>query len=133
MRLGHVAGAVIWTVAAAAPALGQQITRDIWVEDLNGRLTLGSRQIERTTSPTSDVKETEIAIFRPGINQPLEQTERITERERQVAPGVVCRETTLFRRDVNGRFQRTETRIEEVRTSVSDDADVDRRCGRDRR
>jgi hypothetical protein len=81
---------------------------------------LVSREVEHTRSVSPDVRETETAIFRPGPNRELVETERIDQRERQVGAGLVRRETTRSERDANGRLQATETQSEEVRTGPSD-------------
>jgi hypothetical protein len=84
--------------------------------DATGRPAVTSREVERTTSVSPDVKETETSVFRSGPNQALVETERVSQRERQVAAGLVRTETTRSVRDANGRFQANETRSEEVRT-----------------
>jgi len=86
--------------------------QSVWVPDLNGRLNLTQRQVELTTSPAADVTQTDVSISRPGIEGILLEVERIQETERQPEPGVVHRETSMFVRDVNGRFQLMETRSE---------------------
>ena len=85
--------------------------------DVNGRLGLTSRQLELTQSISFDVKQTDTAVFRPGINEALRESERIRQTERQVTPDLLRSDSTLFVRDANGRFQPTETRSQEVRTT----------------
>jgi len=87
--------------------------------DPNGRPTLTSREVERTRSVSPGVKETETSILRPGPNQALVEAERMSETEREVAPGMVRREMTRSVRDGNGRFQATEARSEDIRTAGS--------------
>jgi hypothetical protein len=96
------------------------IVRNTSSPDPTGRLMLVSREVEHTRSVSPDVRETETAIFRPGPNREMVETERIDQRERQVGAGLVRRETTRSVRDANGRFQATETQNEEVRTGPSD-------------
>jgi hypothetical protein len=86
-------------------------------QDANGRLALTSRQTQQTRSISSDVKQTDIVVFRTGINEPLRESERIQQTERRVNPGLLLSNSTLFVRDLNGRFQPTETRSREVRTA----------------
>lgn len=87
--------------------------------DPTGRATLTSREIERTRSVSPGVKETETSILRPGPNQALVEAERVSETEREVAPGLVRREMTRSVRDGNGRFQAAEARSEDIRTTGS--------------
>src|SRR5262249_28152028 len=45
--------------------------QNTWVPDLNGHLGLTSRQIQQTTLISAAVKQTDTAIYRPGINEVL--------------------------------------------------------------
>ena len=85
--------------------------------DLNGHFGLSSREIQETRSLSPGVKQTDTSIYVPGINQPLSESERLQQTERQVSPTVTQSETTHFFRDGNGRWQATETRNEEGRNT----------------
>lgn len=85
--------------------------------DLNGRLELRSREVQRITSSSNDVKQTDIDVFQPGVNVPLQESERIRQTERQVNPDLRRSDTTRFVRDANGRFQPMEMLSLEVRTT----------------
>ena len=89
--------------------------------DVNGRLSLTFRQIEQTQSTSLDVKQTGTAVFRPGLDEAVRESERIQQTERQVTPDLIRSDSTLFVRDVNGRFQPAETRSQEVRTTGPSD------------
>jgi hypothetical protein len=86
-----------------------------WVSDLNGRLGLTSRQIEKTRSIAPDIRQSDTTLLRPGMNETLRESERTEYTERQISPTVVRRDTTQLVRDVNGLWQSTETRSRELR------------------
>jgi len=97
-----------------------------------------SRRIEKTRSVTPDVRHTATTLFRAGINERLQESERTDYTEREIEPGVVryeqiaetrsgelreagsgerLEEETIRRRDVNGRLtvrERTVTRRSEA-------------------
>jgi hypothetical protein len=85
--------------------------------DLNGRLELSRREIQVINSPAPDVKQTDTSIFRPGINEPLLESERVQQIERQIGPDLTQNESTRLFRDGNGRWQPSETWNQEVRTA----------------
>jgi hypothetical protein len=87
-----------------------------WAPDSSGRLGLTSRQVQQTKSIAPDVKQTDTAVFRPGAGDGLQESERIQLTERQVRPDLLRTDSTRSVRDMNGRFQRTEERSQEVRT-----------------
>jgi hypothetical protein len=62
------------------------------------------------------LKQTDIAIYRSGANEPLRESERVQQTERRVSPDLVQNESTRSVRDANGRWQTTETRNKESRT-----------------
>jgi hypothetical protein len=82
--------------------------------DLNGRLTMRSRQVEETRS-IGDTRRSETSRFVPGVNDTLEESERMAVTERQVSPTTVRHDSSQEVRDLNGRWQSTETRSREVR------------------
>jgi hypothetical protein len=84
-------------------------------QDLNGRLGLMSRQMERTRSTAPDVRQTDTTLLAPDLNEALRETERIEYTERRINPGVVRHDSTHLVRDVNGRWQPIETRRGEAR------------------
>jgi hypothetical protein len=86
-----------------------------WTPDSGGRLGLTSRQVEETKS-SADTKQTDTAIFQPGVGAALQESERIQKMERQVRPDLLRTSITRSVRDANGRFQRTEETVQEVRT-----------------
>ncbi len=94
-----------------------RIVQNTWARDLNGRLGLRERQIQQTRSISRDVKQTDISIFRPGMDDVLQEAERVLATERQAGADLLRSETTLFTRDMNGRFKPTETRSHELRTT----------------
>lgn len=94
-----------------------RIIQNTWAGDLNGKIGLTERQIQHTRSVSRDVKQTDTSIFRPAINDVLQETDRVLTTERQVGADLLRIETTRFIRDVNGRFIPIETRSRELRTS----------------
>ena len=96
------------------------IVQDTFAPDLNGRLDLTSRQIHHIQPISRDVRNTDVEVFRPGINEKLRQSESLRTSEQQAGSGVVRRDSTFFMRDVNGRLQPTEMRTQEVRTPGSE-------------
>lgn len=83
--------------------------------DVNGRRAVLSRQVERTRSSPSDVRQTETSLFAPDPGGALRETERSLHEERRITPGVVGHESTYSIRDVNGRWQPIEARRGEAR------------------
>jgi len=100
-----------------SPDGGSRILENTWTADLNGRLELYQRQLQEIKPAGPNVKQTDITIYRPGINEDLRETERVQESERQVSSDVVQNESSHFVRDSNGRWQAIETRNREVRTA----------------
>jgi hypothetical protein len=91
-----------------------------WVPDLNGRLGLSSRQIEKTRSVAPNIRQSDTTLLLPGMNETLRESERTEYTERQISPALVRRDTTQMVRDINDRWQSTETRsrqLREVRSS----------------
>jgi hypothetical protein len=86
-----------------------------WAPNLNGRLSLMSRQIEQTRSAAPDVRQTETTLLVPRFNETLRETERTEYTERRINPGVVRHDSTHLVRDVNGRWQPIEARRGEAR------------------
>jgi hypothetical protein len=86
-----------------------------WVSDLNGRLGLTSRQIEKTRSVAPNIRQSDTTLLLPGMNETLRESERTEYTERQISPAVVRRDSTQLIRDVNGQWQSTETRSRELR------------------
>src|SRR4051812_8062116 len=91
------------------------IVHDTWVPDLNGRLALTSREIERTRAAAPDVRQTETTFLVPSLNERLAEIDRVVDTERRLSGTVVQRDSTHLLRDVNGRWQPTETRRGEIR------------------
>jgi hypothetical protein len=85
--------------------------------DVNGRLAIASREIQETKSVSPTVKQTDTSIYLPGVNQALLESERLQQTERKISPAVTQSESTRFLRDGSGRWQATEARNQEVRTS----------------
>ena len=85
-----------------------------WVPDLNGRLGLRLRQIERTQSAAAELRETRTSLM-PSPDATLRETERTEYTEHRVDSGVVRYDSAHLIRDVNGRWQPIETRHGEVR------------------
>src|SRR4051812_680790 len=91
------------------------IVHDTWAPDLNGRLGLTSREIERTRAAAPDVRQTERTFLVPSLNERLAEIERVVDTERRLSGTVVQRDSTQLLRDINGRWQPTETRRGETR------------------
>jgi hypothetical protein len=93
----------------------QRSVSDTRTPDLNGRLALSTREIQEVKSPSPNVTETDTTIYRPGIHEPLEKSERIARTERKVDPSTTRSDSTHLGIDTNGRWQTLESRSEEVR------------------
>src|SRR5262245_21075031 len=87
-----------------------------WGPDGNGHLNLWYRQVEQVKLVAPDVQQTETIIYLPDINQPLRETERIHETERQIGSNLVQTDIRREFWNTNGEWQTTETREQEVRT-----------------
>jgi hypothetical protein len=87
------------------------------VSDVNGRLEFSRREIQETKSLAPSVKQTDTSIYRPGINEPLVESERLQQFERKVTTDLTQSESTLSLRDSDGRWRAAETRTKEVRTA----------------
>jgi hypothetical protein len=74
-----------------------------------------SRQVERTLSSPSGVRQTETTFLAPHLGESLRETERSVREERRITPGVVGHESSYSIRDLNGRWQPIETRRGEAR------------------
>src|SRR5262245_32590471 len=110
---------LVETSAAERENLPDGTSRTItntWVPDLNGHLKLSSRRIEETKSASPDVRQTQMTLYTPTVNEPLSETERIHQIERRLGPNLVQTESQVDFRDANGRWQTTEMRNKEVRT-----------------
>jgi hypothetical protein len=88
---------------------------DTWAPDLDGRLALKSRLIERTLSPDPDVRQADTTRLVRDVNGRLREVARTEYTARETGTGVVLHESTSLGRDVNGRWQSIETRRVEVR------------------
>jgi len=88
-----------------------------WMPDLNGRLGLSGQEVEEVKTPSANVRQIDRTIYKPGVNQPLLESERLQRTETKVSNALTQNESTRFLRDGNGKWQAAETRSEEVRTS----------------
>ena len=88
---------------------------DTWTPDLDGRLALVSRLIDRTQSTEPDVRHRDTTRLVTDVNGRLRETARTASTARVVSPGIIRHDTTHLRRDVNGRWQSIETRRVDVR------------------
>jgi hypothetical protein len=88
--------------------------------DVNGRLNFSSQQIQETTSPAANVKQTNTSVFEAGINQPTTEIERVQHVERKISADVTQNESTRAFRNPGDQWQTTETRNEEVRTTKTE-------------
>jgi hypothetical protein len=93
----------------------QRSVSETRIPDLNGRLSLSTREIQETKSPAPSVTETETTVYRSGIHESLEKSEKITLSERKVDSSLSQSESTHFELDANGRWQPTESRSQQVR------------------
>jgi hypothetical protein len=101
---------------AKSPDGSSQILENTWTVDLNGRLELSQRVLQEIKSGPN-LKQTDVTIYRRGVNEDLRESERVQQTERQVSPNVVQNESSRFVRDSNGRWQTIEARNQEVRTA----------------
>jgi len=121
MTLERIAGICFCIVITSEVATGQQrseATRtihDTSAPDLNGRLSLTSRQIEETRSAAPDVRETDTTLLVPDLDGTLRATERTEYREQLLKPGLIQHDSTQLVRDINGRWQPIEARHGEAR------------------
>lgn len=83
--------------------------------DLNGRVSLTSRQIEETRSAATGVRDTQSTLLLPDLNETLRATERTEYTERLINPGQVRHDSTQLIRDINGRWRPIEARHGEAR------------------
>ena len=83
-------------------------------------MSLTSREIHHIQPISRDVRNSDVDVFRPGINENLRQSETLRTSEQQAGNGVVRRDSTFLLRDANGRLQPTEMRTQEVRTPGSE-------------
>ena len=58
-----------------------------WAPDLNGRLSLTSRQIEQTRSAALMCARSDTTLLVPDLNETLRETERTEYTERRINPG----------------------------------------------
>ena len=106
---------------ATASDGSSRLRESSWTPDVNGRLYLSGRRVQEVKPEGSNVKQTDTSIFRPGINEPMLETERFREVERQVSADITRSESSRFVRDVNGRWMAAETRNQEVRMGAGGD------------
>jgi len=92
-------------------------TQDTLAPDLNGRLALRSRQVELTRMVGTNARDRESTLLLPTINEALRESERTQYTERPISPSVIRQDSSRLVRDVNGRWQFTETRSRDVRDS----------------
>jgi hypothetical protein len=85
-------------------------THNTSVPDLNGRVSVTSRQIEETRSAAAGVRDTHTTLMVPDVNETLRATARTEYTERLINPGQVRRGSTQLIRDINGRWQPIEAR-----------------------
>ena len=114
---------LVETKQTEAQTLADGASRSVantFVPDVNGRLGLSIREVQETKSVAPNVKQTDTSIYRPGINEPLRESERLQQTERKVSAEVTQNESTRLLRDGSGRWQTTETRNQEVRTTGSE-------------
>jgi hypothetical protein len=90
-------------------------TRDASFVDINGQITLTSRQIQRAVSPSMGQREISVSDQRPDLDGRLQEVLRTATSERRMGD-VFQRDTTLFSRDLNGRLGPIETRSQVIRT-----------------
>lgn len=88
---------------------------DTFTADLNGRVAQTSRRVERTRAAAPGVRETETTTLMPTPNEALGEVTRIEDSERRIDPGRVQYDSTRLVRDVNGRWQATESQGGEAR------------------
>ena len=81
-----------------------------WVSDPDGRLGLKSQQLEETESVAPGIRRSDITLLVPGVNETLRPSERTEYTERQINSALVHHDSAQLLRDVNGRWQATETR-----------------------
>jgi hypothetical protein len=92
---------------------------DTSVADVNGRMGLTSRQLEQI-SVSPNIRQSETTRLETGTNGRLQESERTQELERLSSQGVTHHDSTRMVRDLNGRWQRAETRSREIRADGSE-------------
>ena len=100
------------------PDASVQATSRTWTADANGRLTLTSQSIEERASKAG-ASETNTRLLLRDVNGTLSETVRTTHAETQIAPGVARQDSSVMRRDINGRWQPLETRHADNRADGS--------------
>jgi hypothetical protein len=88
-----------------------------WVPDLGGRLGLSSQRVQEVKPVSPGVQQTLTTLYVPGTGQALNESERVQETQRRVGSNLVQTDTQRNVRDTNGKWQTTEARNKEVRTS----------------
>ena len=83
--------------------------------DLNGRVSVTSRQIEETRSAAAGVRDIHNTLLVPDLNEALPAAERTEYTERLINPGQIRHESTQLIRDINGRWQPIGARHGEAR------------------
>jgi len=109
---------LVETVRSERETLADGRTRTIqntFAPDVNGRSRLTMRQVHEVTPLSADARRIDTVVFRPGVNEPLHESERIQETEQQVTPDLFRAESTRYLRDINGRLQATDKRQFETR------------------
>ena len=95
----------------------QSISRR-WTADVNGRLSVTSQSIQERAS-NADTSDTNTREFLRDVNGTLSETGRATHNETQISPTVVRQDSSVMRRDLNGRWQPVETRHADGRDNGS--------------
>jgi hypothetical protein len=85
------------------------------LRDVNGGLGPTIQRAESTRSATSDGARSQTTILQPGTSGSLEENARTERTERRVGAALATTETTELLRDVNGRWQPSETRRRDAR------------------
>lgn len=91
------------------------VVHDTRSPDVNGRLALTAREIERTRSTGPNAQQTETTFLVPTLNQRLQEVERVVYNERRTDAGIIEHDGMHLMRDINGRWQPIETRRGEAR------------------
>jgi len=92
-----------------------QTTHETYAADVNGRLVLTTRSVEEGKWVAPGIYHVETMLSRRDIDGALRPMERVEHTERRLNATVVEHDDRQFVRDINGRWQLTETRSGEIR------------------
>jgi len=93
--------------------------------DGNGRLELSEQTVIEERSIGPNVRQTDISISRPGLNDPIQEVVRIQETERQLSSNVFQNESVRLIRGGNSQWSIKEKQVQEVRKTTENQSNED--------